>query len=135
MSLEIIRRITEDPLAKFLGVVFEEIQAGYARTRIMIDPDKLNIHHSTHGGCLAAFTAITLGAACNSHGQIALATNIAIDYVAGSGEGDELIATAKEISLQGPLGLYEVVVRNAKDQVLLLRAQATAYRRKERFFE
>ena len=131
--LAIQAAIEADPFAKHLGAKFESLDEGYSRFSLVIRPEHINFHGSVHGGILFSLGDIAFAAASNSRGQTAVALNVDIGFMRPAQVGDLLIAEAREISLNGPIGLYELTVR-CNDE-LIAQSQATVYRKKEYFVE
>jgi acyl-CoA thioesterase len=93
----------------------------------------LNFHGMTHGGLVFSLGDIAFAAASNSHGQTALALNVAVSFLRPTGVGDHLVAEAKEIHLGGATALYDIVVTEQNSQQLVAKSQATVYRKRESF--
>lgn len=125
--------IQADPLANHLGAKLEALEEGYSRYSLVVRPEHCNFHGSTHGGIIFSIGDIAFAAAGNSRGQFAVALNVDIGFMHPAQIGDTLIAEAKEISLNGPIGLYELTVRC--DGELIAQSQATIFRKKEYFIE
>ena len=56
--------------------------------------------------------------ACNSRNQNTVGQHTFMSYLAPGFEGDRLRATAREVSLTGRSGIYDVVVSNQNGQTL-----------------
>lgn len=130
---EIEHHIRKDPFANWLGVTIETIEPGYCRVSLTVTEEMLNFHGMTHGGLVFALGDIAFAAASNSHGQTALALNVAISFLRPTGVGDQLVAEAKEVLLGGATALYDIVVTELGSQKLIAKSQATVYRKRESF--
>ena len=100
-----------DQASQSLGMVIEEVRAGYARLRMTVRPDMLNGHAYCHGGFIFALADSAFAFACNSRNRATVAAGAAIEYLAPVGAGEVLVAEGQERALGGRLGVYDVVVR------------------------
>ena len=76
MSMEQIRQHMEhDPFARFLGIELLELGEGYSRVALTVQDHMLNFHGLPHGGVIFSLADAAFAAACNSHGQVAVALN------------------------------------------------------------
>jgi acyl-CoA thioesterase len=133
MNPQIASHIRKDAFANWLGATIEAIEPGYSRVSLTITESMLNFHGMTHGGLVFALGDIAFAAASNSHGQVALALNVAISFLRPTGVGDHLVAEAKEVQLGGATALYDIVVSEQNSQKLIAKSQATVYRKRESF--
>lgn len=126
-------RVETDPFANYLGAKLETLEEGFSRFSLVVQPEHVNFHGGAHGGIIFSLGDIAFAAASNSRGQTAVALNVDIGFMRPAQIGDLLIAQAREISLNGPIGLYELTV-HCNDE-LIAQSQATVYRKKEFFVE
>ncbi len=101
-----------DPASQALGITLESVAPGEARMSMKVRPDMLNGHATCHGGFIFALADSTFAFACNSRNAATVASGCTIDYLAPGYEGDILTAQAKEYSLAGRTGVYDVQVTN-----------------------
>jgi acyl-CoA thioesterase len=132
-SPDIAAHIRKDSFASWLGATIETIEPGYSRVSLVVTASMLNFHGMTHGGLVFSLGDIAFAAASNSHGQTALALNVAVSFLRPTGVGDHLVAEAKEIHLGGATALYDIVVTEQNSQQLVAKSQATVYRKRESF--
>ncbi|MDD2463258.1 MAG: hotdog fold thioesterase [Desulfobulbus sp.] len=125
--------IRKDPFANFLGATIEAIEPGYSRVSLTVSESMLNFHGMTHGGLVFALGDIAFAAASNSHGQTALALNVAISFLRPTKIGDHLVAEAKEVHLGGATALYDIVVTEQNSGQSIAKSQATVYRKRATF--
>nr|WP_321466876.1 hotdog fold thioesterase [uncultured Desulfobulbus sp.] len=130
---EIEHHIRKDAFANFLGANIEAIEPGYSRVSLTVSESMLNFHGMTHGGLVFALGDIAFAAASNSHGQTALAMNVAISFLRPSQAGDHLVAEAKEVHLGGATALYDIVVTESNSGQAVAKSQATVYRKRATF--
>lgn len=125
--------IRKDPYANWLGATIEAIEPGYSRVSLRVTDAMLNFHGMTHGGLIFSLGDIAFAAASNSHGQTALALNVATSFLRATKAGDQLVAEAKEILLGGATALYDIVIVEHNSQQLVAKCQATVYRKRDTF--
>lgn len=125
--------IRKDAFANLLGATMETIEPGYSRVSLTVSESMLNFHGMTHGGLVFALGDIAFAAASNSHGQTALALNVAISFLRATKTGDHLVAEAREVHLGGATALYDIVVTEAESGQLVAKSQATVYRKRSTF--
>ena len=118
---------TRDPFSAWLGVVVEEVWAGYCRLRLPVRPEMLNGFGMVHGGVTFAAADTAFSIACNTHGRQSVGLTVTIDYLEPGQPGDTIIIEATEASLKHRVGVYEVNIRNQNGLRLAL-FKGTAYR-------
>ena len=131
MDSAVESKIRSDAYLRFLNATFEEIRPGYARVSLTVTESMLNFHGITHGSIVFSVGDLAFSAACNAHGQVAVALDMTISFLRAGKEGDHLVAEAKEVSLGNKTGLYEITVNETTRNEIVARIQATAYRKKE----
>ncbi len=124
--------LRQDKFAQHLGIELLEVRAGYAKCAMVVTDAMLNAHYRAHGGALFTLADYAFAAACNSHGQIAVALEVKINFLEAITAGTQLFAEAKEEALSTRIGLYRLTVTNAEGDLVAV-AQATAYRKNEWF--
>jgi acyl-CoA thioesterase len=107
-----------DRASQALGMALEEVRPGYARVRMTVRPDMVNGHGTCHGGLVFALADSAFAFACNSRGVLTVAAGCAIEFLAPARAGDELVAEARERSLQGRTGVYDVDVGRAGGELV-----------------
>jgi len=130
---DIAAHIRKDAYANWLGATIEAIEPGYSRVSLVVTESMLNFHGMTHGGLLFSLGDIAFAAASNSHGQTAVALNVATSFLRATGVGEHLVAEAKEVHLGGATALYDIVVIETNSNQLVAKSQATVYRKRDSF--
>ena len=102
----------DDFASQALGMEFLELRPGYAKLAIVVRRDMLNGFGLCHGGLLTTFGDTAMAFAANSHNEMAVATHIAIDFVAPARLDDRLIAEAREVARTKRTGVYDMTVTN-----------------------
>src|SRR4030067_1235325 len=95
---KLLERIKKDTYSGLIGAALESVEPGYCRVSVAVTESMLNFHGTTHGGIVFGLADIAFAAACNSHGQVAVALSMDIHYLHPSKVGDHLVAEAKEVS-------------------------------------
>lgn len=127
---EIARLIGEDPFARFLGIELLELREGYGKAALTVEEHMLNFHGVPHGGVIFSLADAAFAAACNSYGQVALALNVNVSFVAAVPAGTRLYAEATEENLGRRIGLYRLAV-TAEDGTLVAVCHGMAYRKRQ----
>ena len=109
-----------DRASQVLGMTIESCGPGRATVSMRIRPDMVNGHRICHGGLIFALADSAFAFACNSHGHNTVAAGAAIEFLAPGREGDLLQAIAQERWRAGKAGIYEIEVRNQRDETVAL---------------
>ena len=83
-----------------------------------VRPDMLNGFRICHGGFITLLADSAFAFACNSRNELTVAAGIVVDFVAPAREGDLLTAVARELSLAGRTGVYDVKVTNQRGETI-----------------
>ena len=128
--LEILsRKINDDPYAKSLDIELVKIDKGYAMLKMPLKADMLNFLGLTHGGAIFSLADHAFAAASNSHGTLAVALNMNINYISAPAESSVLWAEATEVSLTPRTATYRINV-SAGENKLVASCQGIVYRKK-----
>jgi len=100
--------------AAAFGVAIEEVREGYARVAMIVRRAMLNGHGVAHGGMIFMLADTAFDYACNSRNVNTLASQASVVFLAAVREGERLVAEAREQSVSGRSGVYQVVVRNGE---------------------
>ena len=109
-----------DRASQSLGIKVARVGPGHAELTMTVRPDMLNGHAICHGGFIFALADSAFAFACNSYNLTTVASGCAIDFMAPAREGDVLTATARERSASGRTGVYDIEVRNQRDETIAL---------------
>jgi acyl-CoA thioesterase len=107
---EMVDHIRADPWARALGIKYVDVRRGYCRLRLRLQPHMVNFQGFPHGGVIFTLADVAFGAACNSHGEPAVALSVTIDYLAAVTPEATLVAEAREVKQGRRAGFYEVSV-------------------------
>lgn len=107
---ELSARIQREPWAQALGVEYLELRRGYCRVALTLKPDMLNYQGYPHGGVIFSLADIAFGAACNSHGEPAVALSMTISFLSAVAPGSRLVAEGRERRQGRRAGFYDITV-------------------------
>jgi acyl-CoA thioesterase len=131
INSKVLARIQKDTYSNLIGATLEAVEPGYCRVSIVVAESMLNFHGTTHGGIVFGLADIAFAAAGNSHGQVAVALSMTINYLRPSKVGDHLVAEAKEVSRSTATALYDITVTEKNSNQIIAKIQAMAYRKRE----
>src|SRR5215470_10659005 len=109
-----------DRASQSLGIKVARVGPGHAEMTMTVRADMLNGHAICHGGFIFALADSSFAFACNSYNLTTVASGCAIDYVAPAREGDVLTARARERSVSGRTGVYDIEVTNQRGETIAL---------------
>jgi acyl-CoA thioesterase len=107
----------DDDASKGLGMKIVDIKPGQATLTMKVAPHMVNGQRIAHGGFIFTLADSAFAFACNSHNERVVAAQGSITFIRRGRLGDLLVATAREISLNGRSGIYDVRV-TAGDAVI-----------------
>jgi len=111
---------SRDTASKALGIRIAEVSPGHAELTMPVRADMLNGHAICHGGFIFTLADSAFAFACNSYNFNTVASGCGIDFIAPAREGDMLTARARERSLAGRTGVYDVEVANQRGETIAL---------------
>ena len=109
-----------DQASQMLGMTIDSIAPGSAQVSMRVRPDMVNGQGTCHGGLIFTLADSAFAFACNSHGHNTVAAGAAIEFLAPGRLGDVLTASASERWRAGRSGIYEIEVRNDRDEAIAL---------------
>ena len=105
-----------DRASKAMGMQVLDVTPGQATVSMAVRPDMLNGHDTCHGGIIATLADSAFAFACNSHGEMTVASGFNIDLVAPALLGDVLTARCTEVAKAGRTGVYDTDVNNQRGE-------------------
>jgi acyl-CoA thioesterase len=126
----IIRQVENEPFTKKFGLQLIDLQEGYAKVAMVFTEDMANIFGMAHGGALFALIDEAFEIASNSHGTMAVALNMNINYIASPAKGSRLTAEAKELNQTKKTATYDIRVTDSQND-LMAACQALVYRKEK----
>ena len=118
--------LEHDCASRHLGIKIDSVDEGVAVLSMAVRDDMLNGLDICHGGVTFSLADSAFAFACNSRNRKTVALNCTVNFVAAAKTGDVLTATAREISLSGRTGIYDVSVKNQKGE-LVAEFRGTSY--------
>ena len=119
----------EDRFAGHSGIELVEVELGWAKARMKIEPYHFNGARTVHGGAIFTLADFAFAVASNSHGTLAMGINTSMSFVKAALKGT-LYAEAKELSRNAKLASYSVTITDDDGDVVAL-FQGMAYRKKD----
>jgi len=116
--------LDKDRAAQGLGVQILDVQAGEAVLSMRVRADMTNGHQTCHGGYIFALADTAFAYACNSYNIKTVAAACTVDFLAPALEGDVLTAEAREQTLSGRTGIYDVRVHANEKTIALFRGKS-----------
>lgn len=114
-ALSTAHMLDGDAASAMLGIRLLEVAPGRAVLAMSVRADMVNGWGLCHGGLIASLADSAFAVACNSRGRVTVAAGFDVVFVESGRLGDDLVATAREVSLRGRSGLYDVTVRRGSD--------------------
>lgn len=108
----------EDNASKWAGMEITHIDEGTATLEMTVQAHHCNGHGICHGGVTFMLADSAFAFACNSRNQATVAQHNVISFIAPGRQGDRLRAVAREVSLTGRSGIYDVTVTNQDGTVI-----------------
>ena len=118
-----------DEFARHCGIELVSLAPGHAVARMTLGPQHLNGYRTVQGGAIFTLADFAFAAASNSHGTVAVAINVSINFLKAATSG-ALQADAREVARNPKLGTYQVNVTDAEGQLIAV-FQGLAYRKSE----
>ena len=130
---EVARFFRRDRFARGAGIRLEEVRPGYARARMTASERHLNAVDVVQGGAIFTLADLAFAVCCNSHGTVAVAVNVNIQFVR-AGRPGRLVAEAREVALSPKLSSVEVKVTDRAGELVAV-FTGLAYRKRESLAE
>lgn len=107
-----------DRASPWVGMELGKVSEGSATMTLHVQEHHCNGHDICHGGVIFSLADSAFAFACNSRNQNTVAQNNMITFIAPGQMGDVLTATAREVSLTGRSGIYDVSVVNQDGRLI-----------------
>jgi acyl-CoA thioesterase len=125
--LELVKKVSDEPFARFMNIRLVEVGDGYALCEMNYTDEMDNIHGSAHGGAIFSLIDEAFEISSNSHGTVAVALSMAVTYTKPALKNSVLRARSTEVSKGNRTATYQIVVEDADGVVAV--CQALAYRK------
>ncbi len=109
------RMWADDAASRLLGIEALAVERDHAVVRMAVRDDMVNGHGIAHGGFVFALADSCFALACNSRGEVTVASGADITFTAPSRLGDVLVAEARVRAAYGRSGLTDVTVTRETD--------------------
>lgn len=109
-----------DRASKGLGMEILAVSPGGATLAMTVREDMLNGLDICHGGLITTLADSAFAFACNAYNEMTVASGFDVSIVAPGRLGDRLTAVAEEVQLSGRTGVYDITVRNQRDELIAL---------------
>jgi acyl-CoA thioesterase len=123
--------LAKDRVAQDLDIQLLSVGAGSASMTMTVQERMLNGFAICHGGYITILADTAFAYACNSYNDVTVASSLGIEFIAPVQGGDVLTAKAKEISLAGRTGLYDIDISN-QDSKRVAVMRGRSYRLKDK---
>lgn len=123
----IFQRIDKEPFGRKFGLKLIDVQEGSARVEMLFTEDMENMFGMAHGGAIFSLIDAAFEVASNSHGTMAVALNMSINYLASPAKGARLSAEAREINKTRKTAAYDIRATDESGK-LLATCQSLVYR-------
>lgn len=107
-------KVETEPFAGRLGLKVVALERGYSKVEMKITPEMANIFGATHGGAIFSLIDEAFEITSNSHGVMAVALNVNIQYLRPACAGDLLTAEAREVNRSKQISTCQIDVTNAE---------------------
>ncbi len=105
-----------DRASRGLGMAILAVGPGTATLQMTVREDMLNGHDICHGGFVTLLADSCFAFACNGYNEMTVASGFDVNLVAAARRGDVLTAVATEVAKSGRTGVYDIEVRNQRDE-------------------
>lgn len=109
-----------DRASKGLGMEILSVSPGGATLCMTVREDMLNGLDICHGGLITTLADSAFAFACNAYNEMTVASGFDVSIVAPGRLGDRLTAVAEEVQLSGRTGVYDIKVRNQRNELIAL---------------
>jgi acyl-CoA thioesterase len=123
--------LAKDRVAQDLSIQLLSVGPGSATMTMTVQERMLNGFAICHGGYITILADTAFAYACNSYNDVSVASSLGIEFIAAVQGGDVLTAVAKEISLAGRTGLYDIDVTNQSGKRIAV-MRGRSYRLKDK---
>ena len=116
-----------DWFSQWLGIERVEVKDGRCVLKMKIRKEMLNGFAIAHGGITYSLADSALAFASNSHGRKSVSVETSISHTVALREGDEIIATAEQVSITDKIAVYYISITNHLGKTVAL-FKGTVYR-------
>jgi len=110
--------LANDHASQSIGIELVEIDEAFSILELVVEARHCNGHGICHGGITFMLADTAFAVACNSRNQSTVAQHNVISFLAPGKLGDRLRAEAREVSLVGRSGIYDVRITTQTGTVM-----------------
>jgi acyl-CoA thioesterase len=125
------KQFCEEPYAKIFGIEIVELEAGHAILMMLTSAKMNNLLGAIHGAAIFSLVDATFELTVNSHGTIAVALSVNMNYINAPLPGEILQAEGREINRSRKISACQISV-TGEDGRLIATCQTLAYRKKDK---
>jgi len=125
------KHFCEEPYAKIFGIEIVELEAGHAILKMKTSENMNNLFGMTHGAAIYSLVDAAFELAVNSHGTVAVALGVNMNYINAPLVGESLQADGREVNRSRKIAACQISV-TGEDGRLIATCQALAYRKKDK---
>jgi len=115
----IYRAVQQEPFAQALNMELVVLEHGYSAVEMTYEPAAMdNIYARAHGGAIFALIDEAFETASQTHGTIAVALNVNVNYISSPPPGVRLRAEAREVSRTKKTATYDIKVTDQDGGVI-----------------
>ena len=112
---------SDDRASGWFGMEMVDVDEGRATLALTVRAEHVNGHEICHGGIIFSLADSAFAFACNSRNQRNVAQHNAITYLNPARLGDRLTATAREVTVEGRTGIYDIIVTTDANTIATFR--------------
>jgi len=116
-----------DQFSQWLGIKRVKVEQGHCILKMEVREEMVNGFGIAHGGIAFSFADSALAFASNAYGRLSVALDCSINFSVAVKIGDELTATANELSLTNKTGTYLIEITNQRNEKVAF-FKGTVYR-------
>ncbi|OPY64434.1 MAG: Acyl-coenzyme A thioesterase PaaI [Syntrophorhabdus sp. PtaU1.Bin050] len=107
-------------VGRLLGIEVYDLREGFARGRLTIQKDHINVFGTVHGGILFTLADHVGGACGNTLGKKSLLVESAIHYIKAVNEGETVLAEAMVSHRGRKIGRIDIKIYNETMEIVAL---------------
>jgi len=124
------KHFAQEPYARIFGIRIVELEEGRALLEMKTTASMNNLFGMTHGGAIFSLVDAAFELAVNSHGTVAVALGVNMNYLNAPLPGESLRAEGREVNRSRKISACQITV-TGEDGRLVATCQAMAYRKKD----
>lgn len=129
--LSLKEKFAQEPYARIFGIEVVELEAGHAILKMKTKEMMNNIFGTIHGAAIYSLLDAAFELTVNSHGTVAVALGVSVNYLSPARSGETLQAEGRETNRSRKISSCEIRA-TGEDGRLVATCQALAYIMKDR---